>query len=60
MTFFQVFLKKPNYTENFIQSTLSVIDSLEGSTLVVGGDGRYYMKDAVKIIAQISAANKVQ
>ena len=33
--------QQTNYTENFIQSTLWALEKkLEGSTLVVGGDGR--------------------
>lgn len=53
--------QKQNYTENFIQATLSAMgDKLIGSTLVVGGDGRYYVKEAVDLIAKISAANKVR
>ena len=50
---------QPNYTENFIQATFNAIgNKLVGRTLVVGGDGRYFMKDAVKIIIQMAAANK--
>lgn len=49
-----------NYTENFIQAILSALgDRLENSVLVVGGDGRYFGKEAVSIIAKIAAANKV-
>jgi len=48
-----------NYTENFVQCTLSAMDKLAGSTLVVGGDGRYYCKEATEKIIQICAANKV-
>jgi phosphoglucomutase len=50
-----------SFTENFIQSILNAIppDQLAGCTLVVGGDGRYYMKTALKVIAQIAAANGV-
>jgi phosphoglucomutase len=52
--------QQPNYTENFIQAILSAIPTgAAGSTLVVGGDGRYYSKDAIQIIIQIAAANKV-
>lgn len=49
-----------NYTENFVQC---ILDSSEGavvgSTLVVGGDGRYFCKKAAEIIVRISAANGV-
>ena len=57
----QVFLTKPNYTENFIQSILLSLDQsvLPGCTLVVGGDGRYYMDTAVELICQLAAANGV-
>ena len=51
---------QPNYMENFIQCTLLAVgDKLKGSTLVVGGDGRFGMKLAVDNIIKISAANKV-
>jgi phosphoglucomutase len=39
---------------------LSAIPDVEGSTLVVGGDGRYYSKTAIQIIAQLCAGNKVR
>ena len=46
--------------ENFIQCTLLAIgDKLKGSTLVVGGDGRYGMQLSVSNIIKISAANQV-
>jgi len=50
-----------NYTENFIQSLLigGLGDALPGSTLVVGGDGRYFSHEAVQIIVRLCAANKV-
>ncbi|XP_059483478.1 phosphoglucomutase [Neocloeon triangulifer] len=52
--------QQPNYTENFVQSTLNVLgDKLAGCTLVVGGDGRFFGKDAVKIIINMCAANGV-
>ncbi|XP_072172778.1 phosphoglucomutase-1-like [Diadema setosum] len=50
----------PNYTENFVQSTLAAIgDKLSGANLVVGGDGRFFMREAVGLIVQIAAANGV-
>lgn len=50
-----------NYTENFIQSmlTAAVGDKLSSATLVIGGDGRYYVKEAVLKIIQMCAANNV-
>ncbi|BFF99783.1 phosphoglucomutase [Drosophila madeirensis] len=51
---------QPNYTENFVQATLSANGAaLAGSTLVVGGDGRYYCKEAAELIVRIAAANGV-
>jgi len=55
----KVFQQK-HYTENFVQSTLqSVGCDLEGCTLVVGGDGRFFMTDCTDIIIRMAAANKV-
>lgn len=51
---------KDHYTENFVQSILSSCgDSLKGSTLVVGGDGREFVKEAAQIIVKMCAANEV-
>lgn len=55
----KVFMQ-PNYTENFVQCTLSAMgDKLAKSTLAVGGDGRYYGKEATQKIIQMCAANGV-
>ena len=53
--------KRPNYLENFVQSIFNALqkDNLAGSTLVVGGDGRYFMDEAVRVIAKLAAGNKV-
>ncbi|KAJ9060514.1 Phosphoglucomutase-2 [Entomophthora muscae] len=53
--------KQPHYTENFIQATLDAMPSpgANGSTLVVGGDGRYYGKEACQKIIRLAAGNKV-
>lgn len=49
-----------NYTENFVQAILEANGAaLVGSTLVVGGDGRYYCKEAAELIVRLSAANGV-
>lgn len=52
--------QQPHYLHNFVQSILTSAGSrIEGSTLVVGGDGRYFVKDAAKIIINMAAANGV-
>lgn len=52
--------QQQHYTENFVQCILTAVgDKLEGCTLVVGGDGRYYGTEVVDTIIKISAANKV-
>ena len=44
----QVFMGK-NYLENFVQSTFDALKAtgvpVEGGTIVIGGDGRYFNKD---------------
>ena len=47
-----------NYTENFIQA---IFDSIEakGSTIVIGGDGRYFSPETVQTILKIGSANGV-
>ncbi|KAF2077255.1 hypothetical protein CYY_001444 [Polysphondylium violaceum] len=49
------------YLHNFVQSIFNVLpkEQLSGATLVVGGDGRYFNREAIQIIFQIAAANGV-
>jgi phosphoglucomutase len=49
----------PHYLENFVQSIFDTQDVLEGGTLVLGGDGRYYNRQAIQIIVRMAAANGV-
>ncbi|CAG8483658.1 10388_t:CDS:10 [Acaulospora colombiana] len=53
--------QQENYTLNFIQATLNAMPApgAKGSTLVVGGDGRYYSKEAVNIIIRVAAGNQL-
>ena len=46
------------YLNNFVASTFEAIGekALTGSTLVVGGDGRYYNKEAVRVIVEMASA----
>ena len=53
---------QPNYVENFTQSVFSVYsekENLAGSTLVVGGDGRFFNKAAIQSIFRVAAGNKI-
>ncbi|XP_065086368.1 phosphoglucomutase [Ochlerotatus camptorhynchus] len=55
----KVFTQK-NYTENFVQCILDANGApLAGSTLVVGGDGRYFCREACELIVRMCAANGV-
>lgn len=51
--------QETNYLPNFIQSIFNCLPELKGSTLVVGGDGRYFNKEAIQIIISMAAANQV-
>lgn len=46
-----------HYLENFVQSVLDSIGDYKGKTLVVGGDGRFYNREAIQIILKMAAAN---
>ncbi|MDX6750672.1 alpha-D-glucose phosphate-specific phosphoglucomutase [Geminicoccaceae bacterium 1502E] len=47
------------YLENFIQAILDCLDGVEGRTLVVGGDGRFFNRRAIQTILKMAAANGV-
>ena len=49
--------QQANYLENFVQSIFNSLEGLQGATLVVGGDGRYYNRHAVQVILRMAAAN---
>lgn len=51
--------QKPNYLSNFVQSIFDCLPELKGSTLIVGGDGRYFNREAIQIIISMAAANQV-
>jgi phosphoglucomutase len=50
---------KPNYLENFVQSVFDVLGEVQGKTLVLGGDGRYFNREALQTIVKMAAANGV-
>jgi phosphoglucomutase len=57
----RVFMQ-PGYLENFVQSVFDAVRAITGAdfaseTLVVGGDGRYFNREAVQTIVRMAAAN---
>lgn len=48
-----------HYLHNFVQAVFDTQTALEGGTLVLGGDGRYFNREAIQIILKMAAANGV-
>ncbi len=46
-----------HYLENFVQSIFNMLGDCRGKRLAVGGDGRYYNRQAIQIIVRMAAAN---
>ena len=49
--------QQANYLENFVQSIFNSLSDIQGKTLVLGGDGRYFNRQAIQIIIKMAAAN---
>ncbi|MEO0540295.1 MAG: alpha-D-glucose phosphate-specific phosphoglucomutase [Cyanobacteria bacterium P01_A01_bin.105] len=49
--------QQPHYLENFVQSIFDSLEGYPGETLVVGGDGRFYNRQAIQVILKMAAAN---
>jgi phosphoglucomutase len=49
--------RQPHYLANFVQSIFDSLDGFAGKTLVLGGDGRYFNRDAIAAILPMAAAN---
>jgi phosphoglucomutase len=49
--------QQQHYLENFAQSIFDTIGVPPNATLVLGGDGRYYNREAIQVILQMAAAN---
>ncbi len=46
-----------HYVENFIQAIFDTLEGYAGKTLVVGGDGRFYNREAIQTVIRMAAAN---
>ena len=49
--------QRPGYLENFVQSIFDSLGECQGQTLVLGGDGRYFNRDAIQTILRMAAAH---
>jgi phosphoglucomutase len=49
--------QQPGYLENFVQAVFNTIAPCTGKTLVLGGDGRFYNREAIQVIIKMAIAN---
>ncbi|MGF9758772.1 alpha-D-glucose phosphate-specific phosphoglucomutase [Microvirga sp. 0TCS3.31] len=49
--------QQPRYVENFIQAIFDNVEGAQGSTLVIGGDGRFFNDFVVQIAIRMAAAH---
>lgn len=49
--------QQPHYLQNFVQSIFDTLEIPANATLTLGGDGRYYNKEAIQVIIKMAAAN---
>ncbi len=50
--------RQEHYVANIVQSVFDCLHGIEGQTLVIGGDGRYFNTEALQIILKIAIANQ--
>lgn len=51
--------EQPHYLENFVAALFQAVPGLEGATLVLGGDGRYFNDKAIQTIIRLAAGHGV-
>jgi len=49
--------QQTGYLENFVQSIFNSLEDFQGKILVIGGDGRYFNRQAIQTIIKMAAAN---
>lgn len=52
--------QQPHYLQNFVQAVVNALPPQARNRLILGGDGRYYNRDAIRIILEILVANDVR
>lgn len=51
--------QQPGYLENFVEAIFLTLGDCSGRTLVLGGDGRFFNRNAIQTILRMAAAHKV-
>ncbi|HEU5436908.1 MAG TPA: alpha-D-glucose phosphate-specific phosphoglucomutase, partial [Telluria sp.] len=51
--------QQPGYLENFVEAIFLTLGDCRGQTLVVGGDGRFFNRQAIQVILRMAAAHGV-
>ena len=49
--------QQPGYLENFVQAIFNTLGDCSGQALVLGGDGRYFNRQAIQVILRMAAAH---
>jgi len=49
--------QQAGYLENFVQAVFNTIAPCTGKMLVLGGDGRFYNREAIQVIIRMAVAN---
>lgn len=49
--------RRPHFLENYVQSIFDGVGGVEGKTLVIGGDGRFFNDAAIQVILRMACAN---
>ncbi len=51
--------QKADYLQTFVQAIFNTLADREGCTLILGGDGRYFNREAIQVILRMAAANGI-
>ena len=49
--------RQPNYIENYLQAIFETVGGDSNRTLVIGGDGRFFNREAIQTAIRMAAAN---
>ncbi|HRP35783.1 MAG TPA: alpha-D-glucose phosphate-specific phosphoglucomutase [Gammaproteobacteria bacterium] len=52
--------RQPHYLENFLQAVFDSAGDFRRATLVAGGDGRYWNREALQVLFRVAAGNGVE